>query len=256
MLFRCSAVLGGIAGDDETNFLSQSTLVLVLEEVLKKLTVFIMDSPFIWVKETCSVILIRDKNTELGFEPSTDVNQMVNFALQALDGGFCALKCLNHEIELVSRILAAIFVIKWECRMATVFNDKFGEETAETIQRRLASCELVHSLDRKIENQFLFSINIDSRKSLESILVQSVRIAVLKDRNLDAAKVASLCCHWVLELLECLCPDQFGEQKLLDRFLSQDDSWPAWVAPDMKDGKRAAVVKTESASTDVSVLPA
>ncbi|XP_075088640.1 E3 ubiquitin-protein ligase listerin-like [Nicotiana tabacum] len=244
------AVLGGIAGDDETNFLSQSTLVLVLEEVLKKLTVFIMDSPFIWVKETCSVILIRDKNTELGFEPSTDVNQMVNFALQVLDGGFCALKCLNHEIELVSRILAVIFVIKWECSMATFFNDKFGEESAEKIKTRLASCELVHSLDRKIENQFLFSINIDSRKSLESILVQSVRIAVLKDRNLDAAKVASLCCHWVLELLECLCPDQFGEQKLLDRFLSQDDSWPAWVAPDMKDGKRAAVVKTESASTD------
>ncbi|KAJ8561486.1 hypothetical protein K7X08_033963 [Anisodus acutangulus] len=244
------AVLGGIAGDDETNFLSQSTLVLVFGEVLKKLTVFMMDSPFIWVKDMCSVILIRDNNTELGFEPSMDVNEMVNFALQVLDGGFSALKCLHHEVELLSGILAAMFVIKWECSMATVFNDELGEESTDKIKTRLASCELVHALHRKICNQFLFSINIDSRKILGSILVQTIRNDVLKNENLDAAKVTSLCCHWVLELLECLCQDQFEEQKLLDRFLSQDDSWPAWVAPDMKDRKGAALVKTESAPID------
>lgn len=244
------AVLGGIAGDDETNFLSQSTLVLVFREVLKKLTAFMMDSPFIWVKDMCSVILITDNNTELGFEPSVDVNEMANFALQVLDGGFSALKCLHHEVELLSGILAAMFVIKWECSMATVFNDELGEESTEKIKTRLASCELVHALHSKICNQFLFSINTDSRKILESILVQSVRNAVLKDENLDAAEVTSLCCHWVLELLECLCRNQFEEQKLLDRFLSQDDSWPAWVAPDIKDRKGAALVKTENASID------
>ncbi|XP_060206970.1 E3 ubiquitin-protein ligase listerin isoform X1 [Lycium barbarum] len=244
------AVLGGIARDDETNFLSQNTLVLVLGEVLKKLTIFMMDSPFIWVKDMCSMILIRDNNTELGFEPSMDVNEMVNFALQVLDGGFSALKCLHHEVELFSGIVAALFVINWECNMATVFNDELGEESREKIKIRLASCELVHALHRKICNQFLFTINIDSRKILESILVQTVRSAVLKDENLDAVKVTSLCCHWVLELLECLCQDQFEKQKLLDRFLSQDDSWPAWVAPDMEDRKGADLVKTESAPID------
>ncbi|XP_015087754.1 E3 ubiquitin-protein ligase listerin isoform X1 [Solanum pennellii] len=244
------AVLGGIAGDDETNFLSRSTLVLVFEEVLKKLTVFMMDSPFIWVKVMCSVIPVRDNNTELGFEPSMDVNEMADFALQVLDGGFSALKCLHHEVELLSGILAAIFVIKWECSMATVFNNKLGEESTEKIKSRLASCELVHALHRKICNQFLFSINTDSRNILESILVQTVRSAVLKDENMDTVEVTSLCSHWVLELLECLCQDQFEEQKLLDRFLSQDDSWPAWVAPDIKVGKGAALVKTESASID------
>lgn len=244
------AVLGGIAGDDETNFLSQSTLVLVFGEVLKKLTVFMMDSPFIWVKDMCSVILVRDNNTELEFEPSMDVNEMANFALQVLDGGFSALKCLHHEVELLSGILAAMFVIKWECSMATVFNDGLGEDSTEKIKSRLASCELVHALHRKICNQFLLGINIDSRKILESILVQTVRNAVLKDENLDAAEVASLCCHWVLELLEFLCQDQFEEQKLFDRFLSQDDSWPAWVAPDIIVGKGATLVKTESASID------
>ncbi|KAJ8562540.1 hypothetical protein K7X08_011831 [Anisodus acutangulus] len=244
------AVLGGIAGDDETNFLSQSTLVLVFGEVLKKLTVFMMDSPFIWVKDICSVILIRDNNTELGFEPSMDVNGMVNFSLQVLDGGFSALKCLHHDVELLSGILAAMFVIKWECSMAAVFSDELCEESTEKIKTRLASCELVHALHRKICNQFLFSINIDSRKILGSILVQTIRNAVFKDENLDAAKVTSLCCHWILELLECLCQDQFEEQKLLDRFLSQDESWPAWVAPDMKDRKGAALVKTESTPID------
>lgn len=255
MLLCCSAVLGGIAGGDETNFLSQSTLVLVFGEVLKKLTVFMMDSPFIWVKDMCSVIVVRDNNIELGFEPSMDVNELANFALQVLDGGFSALKCLHHEVELLSGILAAMFVIKWECSMATVFNDELGEEFREKIKSRLASCELVHALHHKICNQFLFSINIDSRKILESILVQTVRSAVLQDENLDAAEVTSLCCHWVLELLECLCQDQLVEQKLLDRFLSQDDSWPAWVAPDIKVGKGAALVRTESASIDVSALP-
>ncbi|XP_055812842.1 E3 ubiquitin-protein ligase listerin isoform X2 [Solanum dulcamara] len=244
------AVLGGIAGGDETNFLSQSTLVLVFGEVLKKLTVFMMDSPFIWVKDMCSVILVRDNNTELGFEPSMDVNEMANFSLQVLDGGFSALKCLHHEVELLSGILAAMFVIKWECSMATVFNDELGEEFKEKIKSRFASCELVHALHHKICNQFLFSINIDSRKILESILVQTVRSAVLQDENVDAAEVTSLCCHWVLELLECLCQDQLEEQKLLDRFLSQDDSWPAWVAPDIKVGKGAALVRTENASID------
>ncbi|MCD9639553.1 hypothetical protein HAX54_024169 [Datura stramonium] len=244
------AVLGGIAGDGGTNFLSQSTLVLVFREVLKKLTAFMMDSPFIWVKDMCSLILITDNKTELEFEPSVDVNEMVNFALQVLDGGFSALKCLHHEVELLSGILAAMFVIKWECSMATVFNDELGEESTEKIKTRLASCELVHALHRKICYQFLFSINTDSRKILESILVQSARNAVLKDENLDATEVTSLCCHWVLELLECLCRNQFEEQKLLDRFLSQDDSWPAWVAPDIKDWKGAALVKTENASID------
>ncbi|XP_016541797.1 E3 ubiquitin-protein ligase listerin isoform X2 [Capsicum annuum] len=244
------AVLGDIAGDDETNFLSRSTLVLVFGEVLKKLTAFMMDSPFIWVKDTCSLILVRDNHTELGFAPSMDVNEMANFALQVLDGGFSALKSLHHEVELLSGILAAIFVIKWECNMATVFNDELGEESTEKLKTRLASCELVHALHQKICNQFLFSINIDSRRNLESILVQTVRIAVLEDENLDSAEVTSLCCHWVLELLECLCQDQFEVHKLLDRFLSQNDSWPAWVAPDIKDGKRAALVKTESATIE------
>ncbi|KAH0637976.1 hypothetical protein KY285_037657 [Solanum tuberosum] len=244
------AVLGGIAGDDETKFLSQSTLVLVFEEVLKKLTVFMMDSPFIWVKDMCSVIPVRDNNTELGFEPSMDVNEMADFAFQVLDGGFSALKCLHHEVELLSGIIAAMFIIKWECSMATVFNNELGEESTEKIKSRLASCDLVHALHRKICNQFLFSINLDSRKILESILVQTVRSAVLKDENMDTAEVTSLCSHWVLELLECLCQDQFEEQRLLDRFLSQDDSWPAWVAPDIKVGKGAALVKTESASID------
>lgn len=246
------AVLRGIAGDDEAIFLSQRTLVQVFRELLKKLTVFMMDSPFIWVKDMCSMILVRDDNTELGFEPSMNVNEMANFALQVLDGGFSALKCLHHEVELHSGILAAMFVIKWECGMATVFIDDLGEESTEKIKSRLASCELVHALHHKICNQFLFSINIDSLKILESILVQTVRNAVLKDENLDAAEVASLCCHWVLELLECLCQDQFEEQKLLDKFLSQDDSWPAWVAPDIEVGKGGAFVKTESASIDTS----
>lgn len=215
-----------------------------------------MDSPFIWVKVMCSVIPVRDNNTELGFEPSMDVNEMADFALQVLDGGFSALKCLHHEVELLSGILAAIFVIKWECSMATVFNNKLGEESTEKIKSRFASCELVHALHRKICNQFLFSINTDSRNILESILVQTVRSAVLKDENMDTVEVTSLCSHWVLELLECLCQDQFEVQKLLDRFLSQDDSWPVWVAPDIKVGKGAALVKTESASIDVSSLPA
>uniref|UniRef100_M1BHV4 E3 ubiquitin-protein ligase listerin n=2 Tax=Solanum tuberosum TaxID=4113 RepID=M1BHV4_SOLTU len=209
-----------------------------------------MDSPFIWVKDMCSVIPVRDNNTELGFEPSMDVNEMADFAFQVLDGGFSALKCLHHEVELLSGIIAAMFIIKWECSMATVFNNELGEESTEKIKSRLASCDLVHALHRKICNQFLFSINLDSRKILESILVQTVRSAVLKDENMDTAEVTSLCSHWVLELLECLCQDQFEEQRLLDRFLSQDDSWPAWVAPDIKVGKGAALVKTESASID------
>lgn len=247
-----SAALGGLVGDGGTSFLSRDATIIIFEEILRKLMIFVKDSSFTWVKDAYSLITIKQNESEMGFESSMNVLDMAHFALEVLDVSFFWLKLLADEVWLVSGILSAVFVIDWECSLVTVCHDEFGEDNKQNIKTRLSSCKSVNVTRSHIDCQFLRSLGTSIQNNLENILIQSVRNAVLKEDNLDLEKITSLCCNWIGELLECLCQEQSEEQKLFDKLLLQSDSWPKWVLPNFNSGERTACLKCENVSFNVS----
>ncbi|VFQ71782.1 unnamed protein product [Cuscuta campestris] len=231
------AALGGMVGDGGASFLSMDVTVIVFKEVLRKLTIFMNGSSFAWVRDTYSLITIERAESDMGCKSSIDVHDMAHFACQVLDGVFLRLKHLTDEVWLISGILSAVFVIDWECSMATVFLDEFAEDIKQNIEKRLLSCKSVNALRNKIDRKFLKSLGASTQKNLESILVNSVRSAVTKEDNSDHGKITSMCCNWIDELL-CLCQEESEEQMLFDNLLSQSDSWPQWVLPNFNIRER------------------
>ncbi|KAK3022274.1 hypothetical protein RJ639_045381, partial [Escallonia herrerae] len=217
--FLC-AVVGGSLEDDQTSFVTRTTLILIFEEVFMKLLAFTMDSNFTWIKDTCSSLIFDKQDT------------------------------LSDESGLVPGIFAAIFVLKWECSLAAVLNDELDDESMNKTEARSAFGESLYSLRCKMNNQFMKSIN--TRKRLGDILIQSIRCAVSKEEELDTDKFTSLSCSWMLEVLESLSQDQVEEQNFLDQFLSKSTLWPLWVMPDNSNGKRSATLTIESVSINVS----
>nr|GMD73243.1 E3 ubiquitin-protein ligase listerin [Ipomoea batatas] len=245
--FVCAA-LGGLVGDGGTSFLSRDATIIIFEEILRKLMIFVKDSSFTWVKDAYSLITIKQNESEMGFESSINVLDMAQFALEVLDVSFFWLKLLADEVWLVSGILSTVFVIDWECSLVTVCHDEFGEDNKQNIKTRWSSCKSVNVTRSHIDCQFLRSLGTSIQNNLENILIQSVRNAVLKEDKLDLEKITSLCCNWIGELLECLCQEQSEEQKLFDKLLLQSDSWPKWVLPNFNSGERTACLKCENAS--------
>lgn len=247
------AVLGGLTEDDQTSFVSENTKILLFKEIYRKLVTFIVDSPFTGVRIACSLLIAEASGSVPRIEPSINVLEMAYFALEVLDGSFFCLKTIGDESGLVPATLAAIFLIDWEYNMAAASDDTLDEITSK-MNTRLDFCASVHSFRSKISSQFLKSLSVNSRNSLRSILVQSIRFAIFKEDKLDTDKITSLCCLWTLEVLECLCWDQFEEQELLDQFLYKDDFWPLWVLPNICRGERSASLKIESISSKVQFV--
>lgn len=230
--FLC-AVLGGGVEEDNISFLSRNTSVLIYEEIFRILLTFMLDSSFVWVKNMCSLLSNGRNYSSWGLESSTNMLEMAHFALDVLNGSFFCLKTINDETELVSGILAAIFIIDWECNMLTVTDDELDEKQMGEIEARLTFCEAIHIFRSKICNhQFFKSLSINNRNSLGTVLVESIKSIIFMETKLDSDRIISLCCQWMGDIFEYFCKDQFEEQQLLEHFLSKNDWWPLWIMPD------------------------
>ena len=252
-LIICSAVLGGSKEDDETSFVSRNTLILVFEEVFRKLLTFVLQSSLTWVRDAGSLLAAGVNNSGLELESSLHVCEMALFALEVLDGSFFCLKTLGEENGLVTGILAEIFIIDWEFSVGTAIGDAFDDESSKRIKARLDFGESVHAFYCKISNKFWKSLSIDHRMRMGSILTQSIRSAVFNEDRLNADKITSLCCLWMLEVLKHLCQYQDQEQNLLDQLLSKSDTWPLWTSPNFSTPKGAAALDVENAPIDIQV---
>ena len=229
MFFTCSSLLGGLT-EGRSSFLSRNALILIYEEIFRKLLSFLQVSPFFWVQNAASV-LSNDEKICLEFDSSVNIVEIAQFALEILDGSFYSLKTLDGESGLVSGILSAIFVIEWECNLSKALDDSLDDNSMTKIKPRLTFGEYVCAFHNKINVQFFKSLSSYSRKRLSNILVQSIRFAIFAEDRLINDEIASLCCTWVLELLEHVCVDENEEQSLLHYLLSKDEMWPVFVAP-------------------------
>nr|POE66372.1 e3 ubiquitin-protein ligase listerin [Quercus suber] len=169
--FLC-AVLGGSKEGDETTFVSRNTLILIFEEVFRKLLSFVLESSLTWVRDAGSLLAAGVKNFGMELESSLNVCEMALFALEVLDGSFFCLKTLGEENGLVT------------------------------------------------------------------------------DR-LNADKITSLCCLWMIEVLQCLCQYRDEEQNLMDQLLSKNDTWPLWTSPDFNTSKGIAALDVKNATIDI-----
>lgn len=246
--FLCAAI-GGRSADDRISFVSQNTLILVFEEIFRKLMTFMMDSPFIWVQDACSMLLMGGSYSDWRLKSSNKMLETAYFILDILSGCLFCLKTLYAESEVVQGILSAIFIIDWEFSWITVSKDQFDEEEVGKMEARFAFCNAVHAFRGKICDQFMESFGLNGQKSLGSVLIQLIKGLTKLDNGFDSDNFISFCCQRVLDLFEFLCQDQVGEQKLLDRLLFKSDSWPLWVIPDASSGAR---LETKNASLQES----
>ncbi|XP_057953322.1 E3 ubiquitin-protein ligase listerin [Malania oleifera] len=245
------AVLGGSTESDQTSFLSKNAVILVFEEVFKKFINFIKYSPFSWVGDASSLLNSGANNYLPGCESNSNMLEMARFALKVLDGSFFCLKMIDKENDLVPGILAAIFVIDWESRMASTLIDALCDESTSEISSRLDFGESVHAFCCKISKHFWKSLSMQSRERIGHILIQFIRSVVFRMDKQDTDKITSLCSLWMLEVLEFLCQDQQEEQKLLDQFIREDELWPLWVIPDFTNEQRLATLKLDPTSIDI-----
>lgn len=226
--FICS-LLGGLP-EERSSFLSRNALILIYEEIFRKLLSFVQVSPFFWVQNAASM-LCNDAKICVELDSSLNIVEIAQFALQILDGSFFSLKTLDGESGLVSGILSAIFVIEWEYNLSKALNDSLDDHSMTKTKARLIFGEYVCAFNNKINVQFFNSLCLDSRKRLSNILIQSIRFAIFAEDRLINDEIASLCCTWVLEVLERVCVDENDEQNLLHHLLSKDESWPVFVVP-------------------------
>lgn len=247
----CSAILGGLSEGDQTPFVSRNALVLIFEEIFKKLLSFILESSFNWVRDACSLLTAGPINSEIEFKRSVNIFEMVEFSLEILDGSFYCLKELGDESGLVSSILAAIFVIDWDYGMGISIKDASDNEKQKETKARLDFGESVHDFRCKISNQFWKSLSVDTRKRIGSLLVKCIRSAIFNENKLNTEKSTSLCCLWMLEVFSCVCQGWHEEQDLLDQLLCKGDSWPSWIIPDFSRTEQLALGEV-SAATHVS----
>lgn len=252
----CSAVVGGSTKSNQTSFVSRNTLILIFEEVFKKLLSFILASSFTWVRNAGPLLspnlLIAGENC-IGpeYESSATMFEMAQFALGVLDGALFSLKKLGEESGLVPVILSAVFIIDWEFLvLLTTIDDAPHDESKEKLKARLGFGESFHAFRCKISNQFWKSLSLHNRQALGNILIQSMRSAIFIEDKLDTEKFTSLCCLWMLEVLDCVSEDQYEEQNLLDQLLCKGDSWPLWIVPDFSSPE-GLVLKKSSADIQV-----
>lgn len=226
----CSSALGGSSKDDQISLLSRDSCVLVFKALLEKLVYFILGSSFKWVRDAGSTLASGIGDLMIDGESHSDEIDMAKSALEVLLGSFYCLMTLNED-ELVSNILAAIFVLHWESHMGESFYD-VPDDKSLNLKARFEIGKSLHSFLCKINSDFCQDLGIHCWEKSSTVLVQSIRFAILKEHDLDASKVTSFCCEWILEVIEFFCLGQYEEQILLEQLLKKSDQWPVWISVD------------------------
>ncbi|XVF46152.1 hypothetical protein PTKIN_Ptkin03bG0003900 [Pterospermum kingtungense] len=233
------SVLGGATEGNLDSFVSRKSMILIFKELLRKLVSFIMDSPFNFFKQAGSLFTSVDNGLGLESKIHSNVVDLARFALEIFEGSFFCLRALDEESDLVSSISAVLFIIDWEYTMTLEVEDTLDDESRRSTKTRLGICESAHGYRSKISSSWK-SFSRDVRKGIRSILICSIRSAIFTEDKLDTNKFVSLCCLMVIDVLECLCQNQYEEQELLDHLLSKGDMWPWWIKPDYNSLKEPA----------------
>lgn len=236
------ATLGGKTEEDQAYLVSENTSILIFEEILHKLQSFMGTSNFISIRSANAILNANEHGTINGCESSIE---MANFAMEVLNGSLFRLKTLSKNPGLLPRVLAALFVIDWENSTSTIFYDGHDNTPHAKEMDRINFCKSVHFFRSKIIS-FLKTLDLDSRKTLGSILVQAILCVVFIEDKLEIDDVTSLGCLFVEDVLDNVCQSQVEEQTLLEELLNKGDSWPLWVMPDFKDGAALKIDITPS----------
>lgn len=245
------AVLGGSTEDDSISFVSRDSMILTFKELLKKMIPLLNISSFTWVKDACYLIMstgLKDTGSNLEYGKSLD---LAKFAFEVIEGSIYCLRKLDDEPELVSCILAAIFVVDWEKRMRQQLPVDVSLNFSELQEDPFF--QSIHGFWFKIGSQFWKSLGMYSRRRLETIIVQTVRFAIFEASTYSTDKASALCCQWVLEFLESFCCDHCEEQIFLDKLLDQGEFWPLWVELSLDGDSRSAILKLETRAMDQEI---
>ncbi|OWM68706.1 hypothetical protein CDL15_Pgr024893 [Punica granatum] len=227
-----SSALGGATENDQIVLVSGDAFVLIYNNILEKLIDFILVSPLTWVKEAGCLLRIRETNVEPKDESFGNRIEMAKFALDVLSGSLYALTKLDEESELPTHILAAVFIISWECSIEGLLDEALSYEL-DNMKARFDSSKTVQSLCSKINKIFCQNLGVHSRKNARIILAQSIRCTIFREQKLDPDKLTALCCTWMLAIVDCFCQDEDEEQHLLEQLLHQGDGWPLWCSEDV-----------------------
>lgn len=242
-----SAVLGGSFEDDNTCFLAKETVISIYDGILKNLVSFVMASPFEWARFSSSLVLSSGSKELMQIHESSFVDRlkMAQFSFDVLEGTIFCLTLLGDVCLLFPSILAVVFIIDWECSMASHLseNDSLESCKQEQFTAKMTFGRRIHAFLSKMSASFQRCLSPSNLSRLRTILVQAVRSSAFETNSLCADIISSLCCTWVLDILEFICHDQTELQSMLDQLLSEDDSWPLWVAPKFQDGSRSAAIQ-------------
>jgi len=174
-----------------------------------------------------------------------DVIEMAYFSLEVLDGSLFSLKSYCEGSEVLPGIAAIIFIIDWECIMLTPSKTEFNNHSMEEIIARQEFGKTMQTFRQRIGREFWRNLPAQFRMALGSLLIQFIRSIIFEQDAFDAGIIASLCCKWVVEVIECLCVNQVEEQKLINLLLSSNAIWPLWVIPGDGANKGNHTVKVD-----------
>ncbi|KAL6595461.1 hypothetical protein ACP70R_047801 [Stipagrostis hirtigluma subsp. patula] len=267
--FVCAA-LGGSDQKDRICFLSAETVRKILEFILKNLASVLVTSAFKWPRFAYALLLAVDpEHLTLPEEQSSSINfEMAQFAFSVLQGSLFSLGLLEEDSAFPS-VMAALFIIEWECSMALTLaeeNDFQGHKDDidagasmhknledyldEKMHLKANLAESIHTFHQSLSPSFWKNIPLCSLSRLANILAQSIRCAIFQTRELGVDRTAVLCSEWVVDMLKLIGLDHMSLQRFFDLLLSEGEYWPLWLKPSLQNGHPSMKVQFEPVITD------
>lgn len=232
-----------------------------------KIASFLSLSSFHWIQFACSSFLCFGPDNLLKLQDLSFSMKftMANFAFEVLKGSCFCLKNIDDNCSLVSSILATLFIVDWDYSTITQSCHDDCSDSSEhtkdidisvlgaknTIGNDLKESKLIfgrriQAFRHNLSATFWKSLSPDTRTSLKSILVQTIRFALLNSDDLVSPKISLSCCEWVLDMTEIMCQNKEELQILLDQLLCEGQSWPFWVRPFIHGEINLATTKYET----------
>ncbi|TVU50797.1 hypothetical protein EJB05_02187 [Eragrostis curvula] len=258
--FLCAA-LGGSVREDRICFLSTETVRSILGFILKNLASVFVASTFDWARFAYGLLLPAEHSPlKVPDKQSSPVNfEMIRFSFGVLKGSLFSLGLLEEDPVFPS-VLAALFIIEWECSMALTLGEECDLEghkddtdagpLEEEIHLKANLAENISAFRRSLSPSFWNNLHSCTLNRVAYILAQSVRFAVFHTRDLDDDVTAILCSEWVVDMLKLICIDHISLQSFFDLLLSEGECWPLWLRPSLCNGHPSINVQFEPAITD------
>ncbi|KAL8129875.1 hypothetical protein V2J09_019030 [Rumex salicifolius] len=250
------AILGASSGDNRVLFVSKDAETQIYREALKKLLYFVIDSPYAWVQSFASLLSDRANISLLEVTSSVLVSKMAHFAVEVLDGCYFYGDLHSQGCELISSVIAAVFIVDWECNMTTSLSDTHDKSLAGKLIARKEFSKVLHDFRAKMSVEFFRTLNAQSKRRLGDILVQFIRSIIFdgcSGTSGNSEMIASLCCQWIIEVVQYLCCDEIKEQYVLDLLFRSNDLWPLWIRPDSSFCGRLNVLQPENVFSKVQI---